>query len=84
MYKEFLEIFGNESPTGSVLEETTAASATISISVAEKSGTLQNASSTRPRAVADLGKSARMHTVSLMNNRVKGPRRMMTRVQLLC
>ena len=33
-----------------------------------KSGTLQNACSTRPRAVADLGKSARMHIVRLMNN----------------
>ena len=46
-----------------------------------KSGTLQNACSTRPRAVADLGKSARMHIVRLMNNLVKGPKRMMTRVQ---
>ena len=33
VYKEFLEIVGNGSPTGSVLEETTAVSATISISV---------------------------------------------------
>ena len=33
-----------------------------------KSGTLQNACSTRPRAVADLGKNARMHIVRLMNN----------------
>ena len=33
MYKEFLEIFGNGSSTGSVLEETIAVSATISISV---------------------------------------------------
>ena len=32
-----------------------------------KSGTLQNASSTRPRVVADLGKSALMHIVRLMN-----------------
>ena len=49
-----------------------------------KSGTLQNACSTRPRVVAGLGKSAHMHTVRLMNNLVKGPKRMMTRVQLLC
>ena len=35
VYKEFSEIVGNGSPTGSVLEETIAVSATISIS-AEK------------------------------------------------
>ena len=46
-----------------------------------KSGILQNACSTKPRVVAGLGKSARMHTVRLMNNPVKGPKRMMTRVQ---
>ena len=40
-----------------------------------KSGTLQNACCTRPRVVAGLGKSARMHTVRLMNNLVKGPRK---------
>ena len=33
MNKELLEIVGNESPTGSVLEETIAVSVTISISV---------------------------------------------------
>ena len=33
VYKEFLEIVGNGSPTGSVLEETIAVFATISISV---------------------------------------------------
>ena len=33
VYKEFLEIVGNGSPTGGVLEETIAVSATISISV---------------------------------------------------
>ena len=33
VYKEFLEIVCNGSPTGSVLEETVAVSATISISV---------------------------------------------------
>ena len=46
-----------------------------------RSGTLQNACSTRPRVVTDLGKSARMHTVMLMNNLLKCPKRMMTRVQ---
>ena len=48
-----------------------------------KSGTLPNACSTRPRVVAVLRKSARMHTVRLMNNLVKGPKRMKTRVQKL-
>ena len=48
-----------------------------------ESGTLQNACSTRPRVVADLVKSARMHIVRLMNNLVKGPKRMMTKVQWL-
>ena len=37
-----------------------------------KSGTFQNACSTRPRVVAGLGKSARMHIVRLMNSLVKG------------
>ena len=46
-----------------------------------KSGTLQNASSTRPRVVADLGKSALMHIVRLMNRPAKGLKRMMTKVQ---
>ena len=133
MYKEFLEIVGNGSPMGSVLEETIAVSVTISINVekwhsrirlrilscsrmremrrepevleekvlvvecldgpariASKElatthfvigGTFQNACSTRPRVVAGLGKSARMHIVRLMNNQVKGPKRMMTKVQ---
>ena len=49
-----------------------------------KGGTLQNACSTRPRVVAGLGKSAHMHTVRLMNSRLKGPKRMMTKVQWLC
>ena len=49
-----------------------------------KSGTLQSACSTSPRVVADLAKSARMHIVRLMNNLVKGPIRMMTKVQLPC
>ena len=46
-----------------------------------KSGTLQNACSTRQRVVANLGRRALMHIVRLMNNLVKGPKRMMTRVQ---
>ena len=46
-----------------------------------KNGTIQNACSTSPRVVADTGKSARMHNVRLMNNLVKGPKRMMTKVQ---
>ena len=46
-----------------------------------KSGSLQNACSTRPRVVVDLEKSARMHIVRLMNNLVKGPKRMITKVQ---
>ena len=49
-----------------------------------KSGTLQNASSTRPRVVVGLGESAHTHTVRLMNNRLKSPKRMMTEVQWLC
>ena len=44
------------------------------------SGTLQNACSTRPRVVADLGKNAHTHIVRLMNNLVKGPKRIMTKV----
>ena len=44
-------------------------------------GTLQNAFSTRPRVVVGLGKSALMHIVRLMNSRLKGPKRMMTKVQ---
>ena len=45
-----------------------------------KSGTLQNACSTRPRVVVGLEKSAPLHTVRLMNSRLKGPKRMMTKV----
>ena len=41
---------------------------------------LQNACSTRPRVVVGLGKSAHTH-VRLMNSRLKGPKRMMTKVQ---
>ena len=46
-----------------------------------KGGTLQNACSTRPRVVVGFVKSAHMHTVRLMNGLVKGPKRMMTKVQ---
>ena len=37
-----------------------------------KSGTLENACSTRPRVVVGLGKSAHSHIVRLMNSRQKG------------
>ena len=40
-----------------------------------KNGILQNACSTRPRLVADLVKSSRMHVVRLMNNLAKGPKK---------
>ena len=46
-----------------------------------KDGTLQNACSTGPRVVVGLGKSAHTHTVRLMNSRLKGPKRIMTKVQ---
>ena len=49
-----------------------------------KSGTLQNACSTSPKRDADLGKSALMPIVRLTNNLVKGPKRMVTKVQWLC
>ena len=49
-----------------------------------KSGTLQHACSTRPRVVADLGKSSHMHIVRLMNSRLKGLNRIMTKVLWLC
>ena len=40
-----------------------------------KSGTLQNACSTRPRVVADLGKSARMRIAKLINSPAKGQKK---------
>ena len=49
-----------------------------------KSGTLQNACSARPRVVVGLEKSVHTHTVRLMNSRLKGPKRMKTKVQWLC
>ena len=48
-----------------------------------KSGTLRSACSTRPRVVADLGKSALMRIVRLMNSLAKGLKRMVTKVQWL-
>ena len=47
-----------------------------------KSGTLQNAWSTCPRMVVDLGKI--MHIARLKNSVAKGPKRMVTKVQWLC
>ena len=49
-----------------------------------KNGILQNACSTSPRVVADLGKSALMRIARLMNSLAKGPERMVTKVQWLC
>ena len=48
-----------------------------------KGGTLQNACSTRPRVVVGLVESAHMRIVRLMNSRLIGPKRMMTKVQWL-
>ena len=55
----------------------------LAITHCVKSGTLQNACSTRPRVVVGLVKSDHMHTVRLMNSRLKGPKRMMTKVKWL-
>ena len=52
----------------------------LAITHSVKSGTLQNACSTIPSVVADLGKSAHMHTVRLMNSLAKGLKRIMTKV----
>ena len=49
-----------------------------------KSGILQNACFTRPRVVADFGKSALMRIAKLTNSLAKGPKRMMTKVQWPC
>ena len=56
----------------------------LAITHSVKDGILQNACSTRPRVVVGLGKSAHSHIVRLMNSRLKGPKRMMTKVQWLC
>ena len=49
-----------------------------------KNGILQNACSTRPRVVADLGKSALMRIDRLTNSLAKRPERVVTKVQWLC
>ena len=46
-----------------------------------KSAILQNVCSTSQKIDADLEKSALWHIVRLLNNLVKGPNRMMTKVQ---
>ena len=51
---------------------------------AVKSGTLQKVCSTRPGVDADFGKSAFMRIARLMNNRAKGPKRMVTKGQWPC
>ena len=56
----------------------------LAITHSVKQGTLQNACSTRPRVVVGFGKSARSHTVRLMNSRRKGLKRVMTKVLWLC
>ena len=47
-------------------------------------GTLQNACSSRTRAVVGLGRSAHSHTVKLMDNRQKGLKRIMSKVLWVC
>ena len=49
-----------------------------------KSGTLQNACSTKTRMVAVLGRSAHSHIVRLAHSRRNGPNRIMTKVLWLC
>ena len=49
-----------------------------------ESGILQNACSTSPRVVADLGKSALMRIARLMNSLAKGLKRIVRKVQWLC
>ena len=56
----------------------------LAITHSVKNSTLQNACSTRPRAVVGLGKSAHSHIVRLMNSRRKGLKRIMTKVLWLC
>ena len=48
-----------------------------------KSGTLQNACSTRSRVVVGLEKSAHTHILRFMNSRLLSPKRKMTKVQWL-
>ena len=49
-----------------------------------KNGILQNACSTSPRVGEDLGKSAHMHIVRLMNRVAKGLKKIVTKVQWPC
>ena len=56
----------------------------LAITHSVKSGTLQNACSTRPRVVVGLVKSAHTHIVRLINSRLQGPKTMMTKVLWLC
>ena len=49
-----------------------------------KTGILQNACSTSPSVDADWVKSALMSIARLKNSRLKGPKRMVTKVQWLC
>ena len=50
----------------------------------QKNDILQNACSTSPRVVADLGKSALMRIARLKNSLAKGLKRMVTKVQWPC
>ena len=47
-----------------------------------KNGILQNACCTSPRAVVDLGKRALVRIARLKNTLAKGPKRMVTKVQV--
>ena len=49
-----------------------------------KNGTLQNACSTSPRVVADLGKSALVRNRQVDEQPSKSPKRMVTKVQWPC
>ena len=49
-----------------------------------ENGTLQNACTSRPRVAVGLGRSAHSHIVRLTHSRLKGPKRMMTKVLWLC
>ena len=55
----------------------------LAITHSVKGGTLQNACSTRPRAVVGLEKSAHSHIVRLTPSRRNGPNRIMTKAPWL-
>ena len=75
------EVPGEEVPAGECIDGLARiTSEELATTRSVKSGTLQNVCSTRPRVVAGLVESARTHTVRLMNNLIKGPKRMMARV----